>query len=144
MSNIIQKGFTIIGALSIAISSFSQNSYTMEQSVAYALENAPSIKNANLEYDIARAKVKETTALGLPQINGKWDLMYNLAVQQQFFPNEPGPFYNPTIPEGESFPVQFGTSYSSNANATLTQLLFDGSYLIGLKAAKVYTANAAA
>lgn len=119
-----------------AITSYSQSSYTLEQSIAYALENAPSIKNASLDYDIARAKVKETTAIGLPQVNGKWDLMYNLSIQKQFLPANA---FNPSAPADLIVPVEFGVDFSSNASATLTQLIFDGSYLVGLQAAKTYT-----
>ncbi len=115
-----------------------QNAYSLQQCIEYALTNHNSVKNAELDVKSSKAKVGETRAVGLPQISGKWDLIHNLDVQQQFFPNEPGPFFNPTIPAGESFPVQFGTNNSSNMSVTATQLIFDGSYIIGLKAAKTY------
>lgn len=117
-----------------------QNSFTLQQCVDYALTNSPTIKNSQLDLDIAKAKVKETTAIGLPQINGKWDLLHNINVQQNFVPNDPNsPFYTPLLPDGESIAFGLGINYSSNANATLTQLIFDGSYLVGLQAAKTYT-----
>ena len=43
----------------------------------------------------------------------------------------------PTSPQG-FIPVTFGTKQTMNATATLSQLLFDGSYLVGLQAAKTY------
>ena len=113
-----------------------QNSYTLQQSIDYALQNSPTIKNAQLDYNIAKSKVKETTAIGLPQINGKWDLLHNVSVQKQFMPAQ---IFDPTAPEDALYPAPFGVDFSSNASATLTQLLFDGSYLVGLQAAKVYT-----
>lgn len=114
----------------------SQQSYTLEQAVSYAMENAPGIKKAQLDYEIAQDQVRETTTIGLPQINGKWDFMYNLEIQKQFIPAQ---VFEPNAPADLVVPVGFGLDYSSNASATLTQLLFDGSYIIGLKAAKTYT-----
>ena len=121
------------------INSFGQNNFSLQQSIDYALENSSSMKNAQLDVDIAKAKVKETTAIGLPQINGKWDLLHNVSVQKQFLPAS---FLDPTAPEDALFPAPFGVDFSSNASATLTQLLFDGSYLVGLQAAKTYTSLA--
>ncbi|GAB3811719.1 hypothetical protein GCM10028895_02100 [Pontibacter rugosus] len=37
---------------------------------------------------------------------------------------------------GEDIPVRFGKDYSANGNVKLTQLLFNQSYFVGLKAAK--------
>ena len=39
---------------------------------------------------------------------------------------------------GEYFPVQFGTEQSVDASARLDQLIFDGSYLVGLQASTVF------
>lgn len=116
--------------------SFAQQSFTLAECIEYALDNAPSIKNANLDVKIAKAKVKETTAIGLPQLNGKWDMLHNVSVQKQFVPAR---IFDPTAPEDVLFPAPFGVDFSSNASLTATQLIFDGSYLVGLQAAKVYT-----
>src|SRR5690606_41106059 len=89
----------------------------------------------NARRDIAKAiKQKwETTAQGLPQIDG--NISYNNNLKQpvslipaEFGGGEPGTFQ----------PITFGTKQSANAVATLNQLIFDGSYLVGLKAAKVF------
>lgn len=108
----------------------------LEQCIQYALENHISIKNAGLDLEQARLDVKETIAIGLPQINGEVQLIDNLEVQTQFLPNE-APFGDPSIPL-DVLPAKFGIQFSGMANATLTQLLFDGSYFVGLKAAREY------
>lgn len=143
MNKIFNYLGVFVASILATFNSFAQSSYTLEQSIAYALKNSPIVKNAELDHDISKAKVKETTAIGLPQINGKWDLMHNFNVQKQFFPNSGiPPFGDPTKPVGEPLGVQFGLANSSNASATLTQLIFDGSYLVGLQAAKTYTSLA--
>lgn len=138
-----QKYFILfISLLTYGTQSFAQDnapdSYTLEECVTYALSHHTDIKNAQLDNKIAKREVKETTAIGLPQINGEVELNHNLAVQQQFIPNE-GPFADPTMPSDAVFPIQLGVNYSGMASATLSQLIFDGSYIIGLKAAKTYT-----
>jgi outer membrane protein TolC len=46
--------------------------------------------------------------------------------------------FNPTAPEGEFTTFQFGLNYSNSVGVQASQLLFDGSYIVGLQAAKTY------
>jgi len=134
------KKILIIAALiSLTINLFAQDSttsYSLDDCIKYALENSTSIKNADLDYQKSKYKVKETVASGLPQVNGKWDVLYNINLQKQFIPAS---VFDPTAPAGLIVPAAFGLKYSSNANFTVNQLIFDGSYLVGLKAAKEFT-----
>lgn len=111
-------------------------SYSLKQCVDVALQNHEQLKNAELDQKISQAKVKETIGIGLPQVNGKMELMSNVAVQKQFVPANA---FNPMAPEDEVMPLGFGVLYSNNLNVTVSQMIFNGSYLVGLKAAKVYT-----
>jgi len=49
---------------------------SLEQAQAYAVQNSPVLKNANLDLEIAKKKVWETTAIGLPQVSGKLSASY--------------------------------------------------------------------
>jgi outer membrane protein TolC len=109
---------------------------TLENALQYTLENNVNVKNAQLETMISKATVKETTASGLPQINGNFDLNYNPAIPIVFLPND-GPFGDPSIPS-DVIPARFGVSYQSNLGANLRQMIFDGSFFVGLRAAKTY------
>ncbi len=113
----------------------SANAYSLQQCIDYALENHTSMKNAKLDYQSSEAKVRETVSIGLPQVNGKVEFVDNLKVQSQFLPANA---FEPTAPAGMVVPVAFGVTYSSSASVTATQMIFDGSYLVGVKAAKVY------
>ena len=44
---------------------------------------------------------------------------------------------SPAVAEG-FIPVVFGTQQNLNASVTLTQLLFDGSYIVALQASKTF------
>ncbi len=106
----------------------------LADALTYALENNPSAKNARLELLISKATIKETTARGLPQINGAYNLDYNPKIPVVFLPNQP-PFGDPSIPS-DVIPARFGVSYSSGLGVTVSQMIFDGSFFVGLRAAK--------
>lgn len=123
--------------LLISLSAISQEkeikTFSLEEAVAFALDS--NYTSINARRDIAKAiKQKwETTAQGLPQIDGS--VTYNNNLKQpvtlipgEFSGGEPGTY----------IPLAFGTKQSANAVATLNQLIFDGSYLVGLKAAKAF------
>lgn len=100
--------------------------FSLQEAIDFALENNRQAKNATLDIEAAKKQKWETTATGLPQINAAVD--YQNLIKQQF---ESVDFNQDGIPD-------FGAKNSVNASATLSQLLFDGSYLVGLQSAKVY------
>ncbi|MDG1823188.1 MAG: TolC family protein [Flavobacteriaceae bacterium] len=105
----------------------------MEQAIILAKENNRTLVNAKADIQIARQKRWETIAIGLPQIS--LSAGYANALQQptslipaEFFGGQAGEFSE----------VVFGTEQSANAGLRLEQLLFDGSYLVGLQASEIY------
>ena len=112
---------------------FGQNAFTLENAIDYALDNNRLSKNATSDLEIANAKKWETIATGLPQINAFIDYNNNLKqpvslVPAEFFGGNPGEFAD----------LSFGTKQTIDGSVTLTQLLFDGSYMIGLASIKLY------
>lgn len=105
---------------------------SLSEAVDYALENNPATKNARLELLISKATIKETLARGLPQINGAYNLDYNPKIPVVFLPNQP-PFGDPSNPS-DVIPARFGVSYSSGLGVTVSQMIFDGSFFVGLRA----------
>lgn len=116
-----------------SISQETKQTFSLQEAIDFALENNRKVKNAALDIEAAQEQKWETTATGLPQINATVDYQYWLKQQVQIIPASA--FGGP---EGEFAEVTFGTKQSAAATATLTQLLFDGSYLVGLQSAKVY------
>src|SRR5690606_1350956 len=110
-----------------------QYSFTLEQAVEFALDSSYTAINSRREIAKSLKKKWETTATGLPQINGVADYQNMIKQPVTLIPGEiaggePGTF----------LPVTFGTKQQMSLTATLTQLIFDGSYLVGLKASKVF------
>ncbi|MBW1296152.1 TolC family protein [Aquimarina litoralis] len=132
----------------------SQYSFTLDEAIEFALEN--SYQSINARRDVAKAlKQKwETTATGLPQINAAIDYQNQLKQPVSLLPASAFDNRESTINTVEEFfdltangspdplegfiPVVFGTKQQLTASATLSQLLFDGSYLVGLEAAKSF------
>ena len=119
----------------VGISQETKKSYdfTLKEAIAHALENNYTAINASRDIEAAKKKKWETTTIGLPQINSNINYQNNLVIQKSVVPAE---FFggNP----GEFQEVEFGVKNNMTASASLSQLLFDGSYLVGLQSAKVY------
>ena len=111
----------------------SMNSFTLQQAIDYALVNNRQAKNATRDIKAAEKQKWETTSTGLPQIEATLD--YNNWLKQQVS-LIPAQFFGGV--EGEFAEIAFGTKQTMNATATVKQLLFDGSYLVGLQSAKVF------
>ena len=107
-------------------SAFAQK-FTLFEAQNYAIENAEQMKNAAIDIEIAQMKIVETRAIGLPQINaeGNFNHFINLPVQvvDGAFIGQPGTLVS----------FREGTDYSVSGGVAVNQLIFDGSYLVGLQ-----------
>jgi outer membrane protein TolC len=124
----------------ITVSSYAQQTpaaspsydFTLADCIKYAYEHQDSVVNARLDVKSAEYKVKETTGIGLPQINGSASFLDYVKIPTTLIPGEfigqPGTY----------IPLKFGVKYQSNLGLDASQILFDGSYLVGLKASKTY------
>jgi outer membrane protein TolC len=112
---------------------------SLEECVQFALENNKDMRVTRLEEAIAETQVGETRSLGLPQVKFQSAINYNYQVQRAFLPNALFPNDDPNAPprDPEGFtPVAFTPALDGNASVSVSQLLFDGSYFVGLEAAK--------
>lgn len=108
-------------------------SFTLKEAIEHAIQNNYSAINANRDVAAAKKKKWETTTMGLPQINGAVGYQDNFKLQKSLIPAE---FFGGA--PGTFVPVTFGTKHNMNSTLTLSQLIFDGSYLVGLQSAKTY------
>ncbi|GAB3178581.1 TolC family protein [Telluribacter humicola] len=110
--------------------------YTLQEAVNYALSKNLNIKNTQLDALSAEARIGEIRAIGLPQISGQMGFTDNLIIQRVFLPAQ---FADPNAPEdAPPIAAQFGVKYAGNVGVSLNQMIFNGSYLVGLKAASTY------
>ncbi len=113
----------------------SKSSFSLREAQDFAIENNYKNKQAILDIDIAKKKVWETTAAGLPQVtaNGKLQKFIDIPVSLA-----PANAFNPLAPADQLAELQFGLDYNNSVGITASQLIFDGSYIVGLQAAKTY------
>ncbi len=106
---------------------------SLQEAIDYALENNRIVKNAARDIEVAKKQKWETIATGLPQLDASINYQNFLKQQVSVIPAE---FFggNP----GEFAEVIFGTKQNATATATLNQLIFDGSYIVGLQSTKVF------
>jgi len=109
-----------------------KRTFSLEEAQNFAIENNLNIKNAAADVIIARKKIWETTAIGLPQVNGSVNYTDNLSLATVLIPDFFGG--NPD----EMVEVQFGTQHNASVSISANQLVFSGPYIVGLMAAKVY------
>ena len=108
-------------------------SFSLQEAIDFALENNRTAKNAMRDVEAAEKQKWETVSTGLPQINASIDYQNFLKqpvslIPAEFFGGNPGEFAE----------VIFGTKQSVAGFATLSQKIFDGSYIVGLQSVKVF------
>jgi outer membrane protein len=113
------------------------HSFSAQQAVDYALQNAVQVKNALIDIKLQYQQNKQITAAALPHLNGNIGFTDFLSIPTQLIPAE---FAGG--PPGTYFPVKFGTKYSATYGADLQQILFDGQVFVGLQARKAAIKNA--
>ncbi len=116
-------------------------SFSLDEAITFALENNRNAKNAVNNIEAAKKQKWETTATGLPQINANIDYINNIKQQVSLLPASilsEQDRMDLGLSINDQFPAIFGTEQTANANITLNQLIFDGSYLVGLQSAKVF------
>ena len=106
---------------------------TLEEAIEFGLENNRNIINANLEVQKAYKEKWKTIAIGLPQLSARADYQNFIELPTSLIPAQ---FFGGN--DGEFAEVQFGTPQTMSAGITLNQLIFDGSYVVGIEATKVY------
>lgn len=105
-------------------------SLSVEQAQAMALAKNVEVVNSQIDVEIAQKKIWETTAIGLPQVKG--ELSYTFTPEPMDYSNfmgqAPGTAPEPIVDD----------KLQGNYAITVSQLIFSGEYIVGLKASKTY------
>jgi outer membrane protein TolC len=107
---------------------------SLKQAMDYAIANNGELKKSKIDVLISKETVKQTVAIGLPQVTLSAGLQYFVTVPGQWIANvfgQPG--------QGPDYIfLQFQQKVASSGTVAVNQLIFDGSYIIGLKATKEF------
>ncbi|KAA9340233.1 TolC family protein [Adhaeribacter soli] len=88
---------------------------TLDQCIAYALKNKPSVQQAYLDEQITEREIKAALADWFPQLGVAANLQHYLKMPVTIFPNEAGVLV----------PRQIGTVNSSNLSLVADQVIFN-------------------
>ncbi|MEM6735702.1 MAG: TolC family protein [Bacteroidota bacterium] len=130
------KGLLILATYGLLTSAFSQSALrlSVEDCINYGLGNNEQLEITDYDKQIADLEVKETIADGLPQATINGGLNYNYEIQKSLL--DVSNFSD--APPGTEEEVAFGQEYDGNLVLEVNQLIFDGSYFVGLQAARTY------
>ena len=122
--------------------------FDLEECMTYAVENEATSINATLDEEIAALRVKETVGIGLPQIKGSANVQHNPDLPRFFSEYNPGSGFGISDTDAQSLGIEPGDIYGAtnffqlksngDVNLSATQLIFNGSYIVGLRATRTY------
>ena len=160
LQHLIKPNFLLCALLAMAASQVLAQAdqaqvFSMEEAFAYAETHASAVRIAQADLAEAEGQIKETTAIGIPKINGSVGYSHFPQIPQQLFPD----FITPSVygvlvgegvndgsgqpiqapPPSDVFtPVRFGLKNSLTAGVEASALLFDATFFIALKGARLY------
>ena len=124
-----------LAAVSLTLGSVAQRELSLVKAQTLGAENAYAMQRARIDVQVAKRDVKELLATGLPQVTASFDVNHFLDIPTQVVPASS---FDPTAPDDIVLELSFGTTQTATAGLNATQLIFSGSYLVGLKASQVF------
>ncbi len=105
--------------------------FSLQQAITFAMENNLNATNSRLDVEIAKQRVWEATATGLPQIDANVNYNYNISLATTLIPDFLGD-------PNDKIEVQFGTKHFATAGVVGSQLIFSGQFIVGLQTARIF------
>lgn len=144
----MKKTTTLLILFFLSYLADAQQSFTLEEAVAFGIENQNALKLSDIDVVSAEEDIKEFRSIGMPKVSGAIDYNYYYYIPKQPIQDFIGPaVYGileaeglPTTTQGpvETFELSFVQPQQFNVGVSANMQVFDGSYLYGLKAAKLY------
>ena len=125
--------FILFFSYSIITAQDTPKNFSVKEAINFALENNAKILNAKLEVDKAYKEKWKIISEGLPQIKADFNYTNFLELPVSLIPAE---FFGGE--EGDFAEVSFGTEQNLVGSARISQMIFDGSYIVGVKATETY------
>jgi outer membrane protein len=107
-----------------------QSQMSLLQAQDYAIKNSFVIKNTIYDAEVAAKTTQELIATGLPQVEGSGSFQHNIYAPYSIIP---AGSFGPTEQR-----IRFQQPFNLTLGVTASQLLFSGTWLVGLEASKAY------
>lgn len=109
-------------------------SFSLKEAVEYAKKNNFTLQNSKLDVLASQKKVNEIFSYGLPQVSASANLINNTQIPVQVIPN----FLQSVMGGPDNLNLAFGRPFTSGITVSANQLLFDGTFFLGVKASKEF------
>lgn len=129
-------------------------SLSLKQAQDYAIKNSATSRNSSIDMEMAKKKIWETKAMGLPQVSAQANYQHLFKVPELSLGGSS--YLKTDLPSGTpitstninnkdiylgfspSAPIALGVPNNTTVNFTVSQLIFSGEYIVGLQATKVF------
>ncbi|HAB31158.1 MAG TPA: hypothetical protein DCL07_06300 [Cryomorphaceae bacterium] len=125
----MRTSFFLLAMIASLGSAFGQSMpLSLDQAIEYAQTHNAQVRVQSLERKVAEKVLLQNIALGLPSVQMGGNYTDNIALPAQFFDINQ---------DGVIDKLQFGTRYNAVGNLAVSQLVFDGSYVVAVLATQV-------
>jgi outer membrane protein TolC len=105
--------------------------FSLMEAQAYAIQHNYDSRKSEMDLEATKKRIRETIGAGLPQISTSVAYNNNIELPTVLIPDF---FGDPN----EKIEIQFGTQHNANLNLQVQQLVFNGSYFVGLATSRIY------
>ncbi len=135
-TSLIHRGMMAVACLlGTSLGAQAQLTLSLQQAQDLGVDRAYAMQRARIDVYVAKRDVKELLATGLPQVRASFDFNHFLDIPTQVVPARS---FDPNAPEDVVLELAFGTTQSATVGLNATQLIFSGSYLVGIKASQLF------
>jgi len=106
-------------------------SFSLLEAQSYAITNNYETLKSRMDVAATEKMIRETVGAGLPQISTSIGYTNNIELPTMLIPD----FFNDP---NDKIEIQFGTQHNANLNLQIQQLVFNGSYFVGLATSRIF------
>lgn len=105
--------------------------FSLVEAQKFAVENNYDTLKSQMNVTATEKKIRETVGAGLPQISTSLAYTNNIELVTMLIPD----FFNDP---NDMIEIQFGTQHNATLNLQVQQLVFNGSYFVGLATSRIF------
>ena len=106
-------------------------SFSLKEAQDYAVQYNLTVKTTRKDLEYANQQIKQYLSTGLPQVNSNLNYQNNLDLRTTLMPD-----FIHGNPD-EKIPVQFGSQHTADFGLSVSQMIFNGPFIVGLEATKI-------
>jgi outer membrane protein TolC len=105
--------------------------FSLKEAQSFAIKNNYETVKSEMNVVATEKRIRETAGAGLPQVSTSLGYTNNIELPTVLIPD----FFNDP---NDKIEIQFGTQHNANLNLQIQQLVFNGSYFVGLATSRIY------